>query len=237
MNIVNMMRYLLLILTLGLLGCEALRETIRETASPVTEEEVIRGLRQALEFGAEEASDQASDEGGFYENARLRIPFPEEVQQVEEALRNLGLNSLVDDFIRQLNRSAENAAAEAAPIFISAIQNITIRDGLDILHGSNNAATQYLYGQTSGDLTSAFRPVIEQALSETQTTRYWEQITSRYNQIPFVEPVETDLAAYTTNHAIDGLFLLIEEEEREIRNNPGARATDLLRRVFGEQDG
>ncbi|MEX2641198.1 MAG: DUF4197 domain-containing protein [Balneolales bacterium] len=219
-------------------GCEPVRELI-ETGSggaKLTEDEVIAGLRQALEVGAESAGDQASEEGGFYDNPRLFIPFPEDMDRVEETLRGLGLNTLVDNFIEQLNRSAEQAAADAAPIFLNAIGRITIQDGLDILQGPDHAATRYLQRQTSTELAAAFRPVIEQAMEATLATRYWENIATRYNQIPLAANVETDLTGYTTNRAIDGLFVLIEEAEREIRNNPAARGTDLLRRVFGGQD-
>ncbi|MEX0685272.1 MAG: DUF4197 domain-containing protein [Balneolales bacterium] len=227
---------LLFILSLFFSGCEQLRRIIQETSDPVTEEEVIRGLRQALEFGAEDAAELASMEGGFYDDNRLQIPFPPEAQRVEETLRDIGLSNLVDDFVLHLNRSAENAAEQAAPILLNAISDITISDGLDILHGDDNAATQYLYRQTAGELESAFRPIIQQALDETQTTRYWNDITTRYNQIPFVQNVETHLASYTTNRTIDGLFVLIEDEEKEIRNNPSARITELLKRVFRQQD-
>lgn len=234
----SVIHYQLIAFCLLIFGCETVREFIETTAESemLTEEEIISGLKQALEFGGEEAADQASETGGFYEDSRLYIPFPEEVERVENTLRDIGLGSMVDDFILRLNRSAEIAAAEAGPILFDAIRNITIHDGLEILHGEKNAATTYLYRQTFDNLTSVFQPIISEALDETNTTRYWEDIISRYNQIPFVETVETDLARYTTNRAIDGLFVLVEEEEREIRNDPAARVTDLLRRVFREQD-
>lgn len=131
------------------------------------------------------------------------------------------MNSLVDDFIRTLNRSAEEAAAQASPVFRSAISRITIQDGFDILRGEDNAATNYFRRTTTEEFHELFRPVVERALNNTAATRYWNDIVTLYNRIPFVQPVETNLAQYTTTHATDGLFLLLEEEEKAIRQDSG----------------
>ena len=143
------------------------------------------------------------------------------------------MNSLVDDFIRTLNRSAEEAAAQASPVFRSAISRMTIQDGFDILRGEDNAATNYFRRTTTEEFHELFLPVVERALNNTAATRYWNDIVTQYNRIPFVQPVETNLAQYTTTNATDGLFLLLEEEEKAIRQDPVKRTTDLLRRVFG----
>ncbi|MCH8556291.1 MAG: DUF4197 domain-containing protein [Balneolia bacterium] len=218
-----------------LVSCAELSEFLESAGgeTPLTESEVVAGLKEALEVGASRAAADASATGGFLDNPNLFIAFPPEAQRVERTLRDLGMNSLVDDFIRTLNRSAEEAAAQAAPVFRSAISQMTIQDGFDILRGEDNAATNYFRRTTTDELHELFRPVVERALDNTAATRYWNDIVTQYNRIPFVQPVETNLAQYTTTHATDGLFLLLEEEEKAIRQDPIKRTTDLLRRVFG----
>lgn len=200
---------------------------------PLTEQEVAQGLKEALKVGAERASDTASQEGGFFASDQRFIDFPPEAERVENTLRDLGFDNLVDDFVLTLNRAAEQAAAEAAPVFRSAVQQMTIRDAFEILRGEDDAATQYLRRTTSEELRSRFRPVISQALDNTLATQYWDDVVGRYNRIPFMDPVETDLTSYTTDRALNGLYQLLEEEEKAIREEPVKRTTDILRRVFG----
>lgn len=200
---------------------------------PLTEQEVVQGLKEALKVGAERAADTASEDGGFLESERRFINFPPEAASVENTLRDLGFDGLVDDFIQTLNRAAEQAAAEAAPVFRSAVQEMTIRDAFEILRGEDDAATEYLRRTTSEELRSRFRPVISQALESTLATQYWDDVVGRYNRIPFMEPVETDLTNYTTDRALEGLYQLLEEEEKAIREEPVKRTTDILQRVFG----
>ncbi len=218
-----------------LLSCAELSEFMESAGGerPLAEQEVVSALKEALEIGAVRAASDASQTGGFLDNPILFIEFPPEAQRVERTLRDLGMNALVDDFVRTLNRSAEEAAAQAAPVFRSAITQMTIQDGFEILRGEDNAATEYFRRTTTDELQNLFRPVVQQALDNTAATRYWNDIVTQYNRIPFVQPVETDLARYTTTHATDGLFLLLEEEEKAIRQDPVKRTTDLLRRVFG----
>jgi hypothetical protein len=166
----------------------------------------------------------------------LRIPFPPEIEKVEQTLRDAGLGEEVDRFVRQLNRSAEQAAAKAKPIFIKSITSMTIGDAFEILNGPPDAATQYLIRTTGDDLRAEFRPVVSDKLDETRATRYYGDIVRTYNSLPFVSKVDPDLEGYATDRAIEGLFLLIAEEEANIRANPRARTTKLLRRVFGSLD-
>lgn len=201
--------------------------------SPTTSE-VAAGLKQALEKGTLTGTRQASQENGYYGNPRLRIPFPEDVQKVETRLRQLGFGNQVDEFILTLNRGAEKAAIEAKPIFIDAIRQMTIQDAWDILRGEEDAATRYLYRTTGGQLEAKFRPVISDALKSTSATKYYSDLVSTYNRIPGVADVNPDLESYATEKAIDGLFILIAEEEKNIRENPVARTTELLRKVFGQ---
>ncbi|MBC7921618.1 MAG: DUF4197 domain-containing protein, partial [Ferruginibacter sp.] len=161
-----------------------------------------------------------------------KIPFPPEVQQVERKLRAVGLGSKVDEFVLSLNRAAEDAADEAKPIFLKAITSLTVPDALGILRGEKNAATQYLKRTTSPDLTAAFSPLVKTSLDKVSATRYYADLVNTYNKLPLVKKVNPNLNEYATQKAIDGLFTLVEEEEANIRANPGARTTELLKKVF-----
>lgn len=202
----------------------------------LSSEEVAQGLKQALVKGISKGAEQASQEGGYYQNPRLRIPFPEDAKRVEEKLRQIGLGNEVDKFILTLNRGAEEAAEEAKPIFIDAIRSMSIRDAWDILRGEEDAATQYLRRTTSDQLRAKFEPVISRSLDQVNATRYYNDIVSTYNRLPGVKRVNPDLVDYATERALDGLFLLVAEEEENIRKNPVARTTELLRRVFARTD-
>jgi hypothetical protein len=217
-------------------ACDILQELEVSTTTgdtPLTTDEIIHGLKDALQVGTTNAINTLSQENGFYGNALVRIPFPEEVKVVEEKLRAVGLNKLVDDFILNLNRGAEKAVTKAGPIFMDAIRDITFADARNILNGPNTAATDYFRGKTSQHLTDAFKPEVQETLDQVQVTKYWDDVMSTYNKIPFTTKVETDLAQYVTGKAIDGLFTRVAEEEKLIREDPVARVTDILKRVFG----
>lgn len=203
---------------------------------PLSQQEVAAALKDSLSQGAARGAIIASLKNGYYENSRLKINFPEDMRKVEKALRKVGLGKDVDRFVKQLNRSAELAAARAKPIFIKAITSMTIPDAFEILNGPPDAATRYLQRTTWGELRQQFRPIINEALRQTSATRYYGDIVKKYNQLPFVSDVDPDLDAYATEKTIEGLFVLIADEEAEIRANPGARTTQLLRRVFGSLD-
>ncbi|MCS6973722.1 MAG: DUF4197 domain-containing protein [Cyclobacteriaceae bacterium] len=201
--------------------------------TPLTTAEVADGLREALIQGISKGSDLVSQTDGYFKNPEIKIPFPPDVKKVENTLRDIGLGSEVDRFILTLNRGAEEAAKEAKPIFIQAIRSMTIDDAWAILKGEQDAATQYLRRTTSAQLREKFKPVIQSALNKVNATRYYSELVNRYNQIPFVEKVNPNLDDYATDKAIDGLFLMIAKEEKLIREDPVARTTDLLKRVFG----
>lgn len=200
---------------------------------PLTTAEVAEGLKEALINGISNGSDQASQLDGYFKNARIKIPFPPDVKRVEDRLRQIGLGSEVDKFIMTLNRGAEDAAKEAKPIFIAAIKQMTIQDAWGILRGDENAATEYLKRTTSAQLYEKFHPVISNSLNKVNATKYYGDLVNTYNKIPMVEKVNPDLNDYATNKAMEGLFLLIADEEKKIRQDPVARTTDLLKRVFG----
>lgn len=200
---------------------------------PLTTAEVADGLKEALINGISKGSDQVSQLDGYFKNPEIKIPFPPDVKRVENTLRDIGLGGEVDKFIMTLNRGAEDAAKEAKPIFISAIKSMTIEDAWGILKGDQDAATQYLKRTTSAQLKEKFKPVIQNALNKVNATKYYSDLVTRYNKIPTVEKVNPNLDDYATDKAIDGLFLMIAKEEKNIREDPVARTTDLLKKVFG----
>lgn len=200
---------------------------------PLTTAEVAEGLKEALVNGISKGSDQVSQLDGYFKNPEIKIPFPPDVKKVEDRLRQLGLGSEVDKFVMTLNRGAEDAAKEAKPIFIAAIKQMTIEDAWGILKGEPNAATEYLKRTTSTQLKEKFSPVIQNSLDKVNATKYYGEIITRYNSIPLVQKVNPDLNEYATDLAMQGLFTMIAKEEKNIRENPVARTTELLKRVFG----
>ncbi|MCL4857215.1 MAG: DUF4197 family protein, partial [Flavobacteriales bacterium] len=198
----------------------------------LTNDEVIRGLREALTVGTNNSSSLTSKLDGFYKNPEIFIPFPAEAIKVKEKVEQLGMKKQVDEFVMTLNRAAETATAEATPIFINAIKEMTIADGFAILKGNENAATQYLRDKTTDQLKIKFNPIVKNAIQKVEVTKYWNPVINTYNKVPFVEPMNPDLEDYVTTKAMDGLFLMIAKEESKIRKDPMARVTDLLKKVF-----
>jgi hypothetical protein len=236
-----MLKYWMLCFVLA--GCssaqisQALTEATKamEGTSALTTAEVGDGLREALIKGVSSGTSQLSQLDGFYKNPSVTIPFPPDVKKVEDKLRQLGLGNQVDRFVMTLNRGAEDAAAQAKPIFINAVRAMTIEDAWAILKGEPDAATQYLKRTTSGQLREKFKPVIQQSLDKVEATKYYGDVINTYNKIPFVDKVNPDLNAYATEMAMQGLFSMIAVEEKKIRENPVERTTELLKKVFSQQ--
>lgn len=202
----------------------------------LTNEEVIAGLREALVQGAQSASTKASAMDGFYKNPLLFIPFPEEAIKVKNTAIQYGFKGKVDEFEMTMNRAAESASKEARDVFVQAIRGMSVQDGFAILRGSNNAATVYLRNATENELKERFSPKVQQAINTVQLTSYWQPLVNIYNTYNLFsggENVNPDLEAYITSRAIRGLFVHIEAEELRIRQDPQARVTELLERVFG----
>ena len=199
----------------------------------LTEKDAADGIREALVNGTGQSVKLVSVLDGYWGNAEIRIPFPEEAKDMESKLRNIGMGKKVDEFNVSMNRAAEKAAAEAKPIFIAAIKGMTVRDAINIVKGANNAATIYLKNTTSPELINKFQPIIKTSLDNVNATRYWSDLITIYNKIPLVRKMNPDLTAYVTQKAIDGLFIMMAKEELKIRKDPMARTSDLLKRVFG----
>ena len=205
------------------------------TKPQLTNDEVIKGLKEALTIGIQNSVDSSSVLDGFLKNPAIRLPFPPDAIKVKEKAINLGMQGQVDKFETTLNRAAEEAVKEALPIFKNAILNMSIQDGFAILKGGNGAAAKFLKDKTSDSLAVAFLPKVKNATSKVQLTSYWNPIITKYNAAVTLtggEKINPDLDAYVTQLAIQGLFKLVEKEENKIRKDPGARVTDILMKVF-----
>lgn len=238
----------LLLVALTALSCSAqFPKTLKDAANRVnggersgglTNADVVAGLKEALTKGAQHSVDLASVTDGFWKNDRLRIPFPPEAIKVKNTLNDLGMNAQVEKFELTMNRAAEQATKEAVPVFVNAIKGMTVSDGFAILKGGDHAATNFLKEKTTAELMAKFRPIVENATKQVALTSYWTPLAGAYNKASMFtggQAVDPDLDAYVTQKAIDGLFVLVADEEQKIRKDPMARTTDLLRRVFGAQ--
>ena len=202
--------------------------------SALSNDEMIAGLKEALGKGTQYAVNNLGKEGGFLNNANVRIPMPKSLAWVEKTLRTLRQDKLADEFVASMNHAAERAVPEAAAVFGDAIQQMTLEDARGILSGPDDAATQYFRNTTSDTLTAKMRPIVEQATTATGVTSSYKNMMSRAGGMTsLLSGDATDLDGYVTEKTLDGLFLMVAEEEKRIRQNPLARSTDLLKKVFG----
>lgn len=200
-------------------------------AQIVKNEEIAKGLKEALQVGTTRSIDVLSKTDGFFGNAAIKILMPPEAAKIEKTLRNLGFNQQVDDAILSMNRAAEDASKKAVPIFAKAISEMSIEDAYSILKGNEDAATKYLQSKTTDSLTKSFRPVIEESLLKVNATKNWNSIVTQYNKFSF-KKINPDLAAYVTERSLNGIYLQIAAEEAKIRKDPIARSSDLLKKLF-----
>ncbi len=196
-------------------------------------DETSQGLKEALTIGTGNAVASVSRPDGYYRNPLIRIMLPESVQKVEKALRFAGYGRELDDFDMSMNRAAERAAPAAKSMFWNAIKQIRFADAWQILKGRENEATLYLKDKTYGRLETAFKPIVNTAMSEVGVTRRYQEIENTVRSIPFTDMIQFDLDQYVTDRSLDGLFLMLAKEEKRIREDPVARVTELLRKVFG----
>lgn len=216
-------------------GKTGIQKVLQQTPSGagLNNAEIISGLKEALNTGTSASTNKLSAVDGFLKDAAVKILLPPEAQKVEKTLRAIGMGRLVDNAITSLNRSAEDASKKAAPIFLSAIKNMSITDALGILRGTDTSATAYLRKSTTAQLTTAFRPVIDSSLSKTSATKYWADMFTAYNKVA-LKPVNTDLTGYVTDKAMSGIFYYVGQEEKNIRKDPASYASSIIKKVFGK---
>lgn len=212
---------------------DKVKATTAASKGGLTNEEVIKGLKEALTVGTNNSASLASKLDGYYKNPKIFIPWPSEAADMKTKLIQMGLSVQVAEFEMSLNRAAEEAALKAAPIFVNAVTGMSVQDGFAILKGADTAATSYLRKSTYVSLKQQFTPVVKEAIEKVKVTSYWSPLASAYNKLPLVKKQNPNLDEYVTDKAINGLMTLIADEEIKIRKDPAARVSELLKKVFG----
>jgi hypothetical protein len=228
-----MKRYLIAFsLTLWILSFVTLSNLPMSTT--ITQAEAAQGIREALDQGVGRGISLLNKEDGFFGNQAYKLLLPQEAVKIENTLRQIGMGSLVDKAILQINRSAEDAVGYARPIFLDAIKQMTIADAINIIKGPKDAATQYFREKTTSKLIAAFTPIIKGSLDKFSATKYYGDMISTYNNFPTtMNKLNPDLPSYVVDKAVSALFDQVAQEEANIRANPVARTTDILKKVFG----
>ena len=195
---------------------------------------VISGLKEALSIGTNKAVKEVSKIDGYMGNEAIKILMPENIQKVADVLRKVGYQKQVDDFILSMNRAAEKAAPKATAYFVDSVKEMTIKDAKKILNGGDTAATDFFRSKSYDKLFSDFKPAVSSSMNEVGVTRSYKEMMGKYTSIPFMKAESLDVDKYVTTKALDGLFYMVAQEEKKIRTDPGARVTDLLKKVFGK---
>jgi len=232
---------LMVVVLFSLYSCEKANDIIDNPDEPLTDAQIAEGLKEALKVGTDTAVAIVSKVDGYFADSLIKIFLPPDADKMIAVASILGTEQQIEDLILMVNRSAEDAAPEAIDIFVTAITNMTITDAVNILHGSDSAATHFLRDNTYFELYQTFKPKIETSLDKelvlgASANTTWLSVTSVYNTAYPADPVDTDLSTHVTEKALDGLFEKIKEEEKQIREDPLARVNDILRNVFGELD-
>jgi len=196
--------------------------------------DIVNGLKDALEIGTAQAVQLAGQENGYFNNPTIKIPLPESMAKTETLVRAAGMGDQLDAFVLSMNRAAEQAAPEAQSIFLDAIKQMEFDDAKRILNGRDNEATLYFQEKTTGQLTTVFKPLVHQTMQEVGVTQQYDTLQTGAEAIPFLSDWLVDLDDYVTSQALEGLFLLVAEEETKIREDPAARVTELLQKVFAK---
>jgi hypothetical protein len=202
-------------------------------ATNLDTETLIKGLKEALEVGSQRAIEQISQPGGYLDNQSIRIPLPDSINSVASILRKYGLGTQVDQFEESMNRAAEKAAPHATELIVNAVKQMSFEDAQKIYSGPDDAATEYFREKTSDRLRELFQPSVKTSLNEVGATRYYSELAGEAKQLPYVGGMlNVDLDSYVTEEALNGLFTVLAQEEKKIRENPAARTTELLKQVF-----
>ncbi len=208
--------------------------TKNNSASSLTENEAGQGIKEALTQGVTNAVLNLNKTDGFFGSEVYKMLLPPDAKKIETSLRKMGMNDQVDKAILSINRGAEDAVAFAKPIFVDAIKQMTLTDALNIVRGNKDAATQYFKQKTTEKLVAAFKPSVQSSLDKVSATKYYGDLVNTYNKLPTTfNKVNPDLTSFVVGKAVDALFDQVAKEEANIRANPAARATDILKKVFG----
>ena len=200
--------------------------------SKISQKEISKGLTEALSQGCNYAVNEASKENGFNKNELIRIPFPKEAKKIKKTLADIGFKKSIQEFEIKMNEAAENASKEALNILITEVKKIKFNDAKEILKGEDNAATKYLEKKSYDSLFSKFIPIVKKSMAKVEVYKYWNPLIKKYNSIPLSKKINPNLDEYITSKTIQGLFKLIEIEEKEIRTNPKKRISEILKKVF-----
>jgi hypothetical protein len=190
------------------------------------------GLKEALQVATQKAVSLTGKTDGYFANQAIKILMPERLRSFESGLRTVGYGPQIDELVLGMNRAAEGAAPQARQIFSNAIGAMTFDDARKILNGGDTAATEYFRAKTTPQLTTAFRPAVEQSMNQVGVSRQYKDLVGRFDSIPFARSQAFDLDGYVVEKGLGGLFTVLGEQEKQIRTNPTARATDLLKEVF-----
>ncbi len=227
---------LLLVTAFALNSCDVIKNLPTATGGGITEAEAGQGIKEALAQGLTNAVLKLNKEDGFFKDALYKILLPPDAKKIENTLRSLGFNSMVDKAILQINRGAEDAAGYAKPIFIDAVKNMTLQDAIGLVKNGDTSATHFFREKTTEKLLAAFQPVIKASLDKVEATKYYGDVINKYNNFPTtLKKINPDLPGFVTAKATDALFDLVAKEEVNIRTNFAARTTDILKKVFGQK--
>lgn len=202
---------------------------------PLSIDEITRGLKEALTTGSNAVVSQLGQANGFSGDPAIRIPLPESLVKARKLASKVGLEGSFDDLEQKLNEAAEEATPKAKALFLGAIQSMSVDDAKGILQGPDDAATQYFRDRTGEQLQSEMRPIVDQALSKVGAVSSFNNLLSKYNNIPLAPKVDADLTGHVVNEGSEGIFYYLAQEEKAIRENPLKRTSEILQRVFGSR--
>jgi ABC-type transporter MlaC component len=223
-----------LAISCGIISCETLSNLPSSVPVTITEADAAQGIREALDQGVGRGISTLNKPDGFFGNQAYKVLLPPDAQKIENTLRSLGMDGVVDKAILQINRAAEDAVGFARPIFLEAIREMTIADAINIIRGQKNAATEYFRQKTTEKLTAAFSPVVRSSLERFNATKYYTDVISTYNNFPTtINKINPDLPSYVVDRTVTALFDQVAQEEARIRENPVARTSEILKKVFG----
>jgi hypothetical protein len=199
----------------------------------LSNKDAVAGLKEALTKGAQVAVEQLGKQNGFLGNDRVKIPLPESLHKIEGLLRTLGMGKQADELLTAMNRAAETAVVEAKPLLVNAVRNLSVQDAKGILSGGQDAATQYFRRSTSVPLTDRFLPIVKKATQKVKLADKYNEFAGQGAKLGLIDAKDADLNNYVTRKALDGLYLMIAEEEKKIRKDPVSTASSILSKVFG----